>query len=60
MRRGCRPGIDELFNDWIDAEVQSLERPCAEEHKVARFSEDDVVSGEGSSCVHDGNSGPAF
>jgi hypothetical protein len=49
--RRYRSGVDQRLADGVDAEVEPLERPRAEEDEVARFSEHYVVSGGGAAGI---------
>src|SRR4051794_37365436 len=54
----CRPRVDELLCNWIDAEVQTLERASAEEDHISGFAEYDVIGGQRAGCVNPRRANP--
>src|SRR5690242_6817211 len=57
-RRWCGPGIHKSLATGLDPEIQPLEGSRAEEHEVARLSEDDLVTCGRATCVDHRRAGP--
>jgi len=48
-----RTTIDELFPNYINAKIQTFQRPDSEQDEVGFFAEHDVVGGGSTSCMYD-------
>src|SRR2546423_28415 len=53
-----RPGIDELHRDRVNPQIQSFERPRAEQRQVPALTEDHLVPGLDPGHSHDHAAGP--
>jgi len=59
-RSELRPRRHEPPADEIDLEIETLQRTCAEQHKVVGFAENDLVDGVRSTCSDDREPDPSL